>query len=70
MAGMAGLYQRYQVKRTDGKDDAPDQCYFVLKLKKGKKHEIAALRAYAKSCKDDLPELSRDLLLWAKELEQ
>ena len=59
-----GIYDKFLVKRTDGKSEAGEkhyQCkYFVLDLKHDK-HATAALRAYAESCKKEYPLLARDL---------
>lgn len=62
---MSGVHHKYLVKRTDGKD-APGQrhehcAYFVLDLHCDE-HALAALKAYARSCKKDNPELAADLL--------
>lgn len=59
-----GLYGKFQVRRMDG-TDAPgakhDQCsYFVLDLTHDP-HAIPAIRAYAKSCRDEYPALATDL---------
>lgn len=61
---VAGLYHKYDVRRTDG-SDAPggkhEGCHhFVLDLTHDP-HAIPALRAYAKSCRADYPNLARDL---------
>lgn len=60
-----GLYGKYNVERTDG-SSAPGRkhscCnYFVLDLTHDK-HAIAAIKAYAISCKEEYPELAADLL--------
>lgn len=63
-----GLYEKYKVTRTDGsseKGGKHEKCaYFVLDMTHDK-HALAALRAYAKSCRDEYPELSTDLIAWA-----
>lgn len=60
-----GLYRKYKVSRTDGSSrpgEQHDGCeYFVLDLEHDK-HAKAALRAYAKSCRKEFPELAKDLL--------
>ena len=69
MDDQKGLINKYEVRRVDGKNDDnyyrgelyKKADYFVLKLNSGNKYEIDALEAYAESCKDDLPLLSRDL---------
>lgn len=59
-----GLYDKFEVKRTDGRDgpgDKHDGCrYFVLDLDHDH-YAVPALLAYADSCKDEFPELARDL---------
>ena len=58
-----GLFEKYEVNRRDGRSDPPGIRYFVLKLSdKASEHDRAALKAYAESCKEELPELSKDLL--------
>ncbi len=59
-----GLYNKFQVIRTDGKD-APGQKhehdeYFVLNLTTDK-HALPAISAYANSCSADYPALAIDL---------
>jgi hypothetical protein len=59
-----GLYNKFQVIRTDGKG-APGQKhendqYFVLNLTTDK-HAMPALSAYAKSCNEEHPALAVDL---------
>lgn len=64
-----GLFNKYKIERVDGKNDGVNvgrghvepADYFILKLNSGNKYEIEALEAYARSCKNDLPLLSRDL---------
>ena len=59
-----GVYRKFRIERTDGSDQPGGKhagcSYFVLDLDHDK-HAIAALRAYAKSCKRELPELAADL---------
>ena len=66
-----GIYEKFDVKRTDGKSEPGEkhyQCkYFVLDLKHDK-HATTALRAYAASCKKDYPLLSIDLYKIVDEL--
>jgi len=57
-----GLIHKYNVTRVDGRQDSPDADYFILKLGKGNKYELAAIKAYAESCKHDYPELAKDLM--------
>jgi hypothetical protein len=66
-----GLYDKYVVKRTDGKSEAGEKhflCpYFVLDLKHDK-HARKALMAYAESCRKEYPALSNDLYRIADEM--
>lgn len=59
-----GLYEKFTVTRNDGSSAAGKKhhnCrYFVLDLDHDP-HAVAALKAYAKSCKDSNPQLSKDL---------
>lgn len=52
-----GLYPKYRVERTDGKQKGP---YFVLDYTSDP-HARIALQAYAESCRDDYPLLAADL---------
>ncbi|MHC4864610.1 MAG: hypothetical protein ACYTEX_11025 [Planctomycetota bacterium] len=65
-----GLYQKYVVRRTDGRDapgETHDGCeYFVLDLTHDP-HALPALRAYADSCRGEYPKLCKDLMeKWAE----
>lgn len=60
-----GIYQKYYVERVDG-SSAPggkhaNDKYFVLNLTTDKFAKIAAV-AYAIACREEYPELSKDLL--------
>jgi hypothetical protein len=63
-----GLYQKYIVRRIDGRDapgEKHDGCrYYVLDLDHDQ-HAIAAARAYADSCEAEFPFLARDLRMEA-----
>jgi hypothetical protein len=68
-----GLFQKYAVSRTDGKD-APGERHhgcklFVLDITHDL-HARAAAAAYAKSCRYEYPTLAADLLLQVREAEQ
>ncbi len=59
-----GLYQKFDVRRTDG-SDAPDGkhegcAYFVLDLTHDP-YAAPALRAYADACQQKHPRLASDL---------
>lgn len=60
-----GLYHKFNIERTDGAS-APggkhEGCeYFILDLTHDK-HAIAAILAYAKSCRKEYPKLADDLI--------
>jgi len=61
-----GIYGKFMVKRTDGKDatgEKHENCdYFVLDLTHDP-YALPALAAYATSCGHQYPELAKDL--WA-----
>jgi hypothetical protein len=63
-----GLYNKFNVSRTDGRDAAGekhDGCeHFVLDMSHDR-HALPALIAYADSCQADLPQLAADLRLKA-----
>lgn len=62
-----GLYQKYEVRRTDGSDKHKHCEYFVLDLNHDK-HARKALKAYAKSCEKEYPHLAADLRKKLEEL--
>lgn len=61
-----GLYAKFDVQRTDGKDAAGEKhcgCdYFVLDLTHDK-HAIPAIMAYIESCRQEYPLLAQDLAI-------
>lgn len=64
-----GLYEKFQVVRTDG-ESAPghrhaDCRYFILDLTHDP-YALPAVRAYAKACAADYPVLAEDLLAWVR----
>lgn len=67
-----GLYQKFIVTRTDGKDKPGCKhhgCrYFVLDLTHDK-HAIMALKGYVLSCGDEYPLLADDLISIIDEME-
>ena len=62
-----GLYRKFLVYRTDGRDKAGEKhegcMYFVLDLDHDR-HAAAAINAYYLSCKDEYPELAEHLSEW------
>lgn len=64
MSKPGGVYEKFKVERTDGRSEPGEKhhgcTYFVLDLNHDK-HAIPALRAYAKSCAKEYPELAADL---------
>ena len=67
---MKGLYQKYNIQKTNGNPVDPTAEYFVLRLDAGCKDEahrkacLMAVLAYAAAIEDHMPELSNDL--WDK----
>jgi hypothetical protein len=65
-----GLYYKFDVQRTDGQSEPGRKhagCfYFVLDVDHDK-HALPALHAYAVSCKEEYPLLSRDVSLIARQ---
>ena len=69
-----GLYEKYRViERADGQSAEGEKhhgCeYFVLDLTHDKFAEVA-IRTYAKACMREYPELARDLVMKADEMER
>jgi hypothetical protein len=62
MSYARGVYEKFQIRRTDGDPTGKHkQCtYFVLDLDHDE-NALPALRAYAKSCKKNRPQLYKDL---------
>jgi hypothetical protein len=71
MAENAGLYQKFDVRRRDGRDQAGGDreaaAYFVLDVAHDP-HALAALTAYRMSCEWHLPALANDLRALEDEL--
>jgi len=55
-----GLYGKYEIRKRDGSDVDPGAIYFTLRIDTDK-HARAAIRAYVESCREEQPELARDL---------
>jgi hypothetical protein len=66
-----GLYNKFSVFRSDGKDAAGEKhwnCqYFVLDPQHDP-HAVEAMKAYIKSCAIEYPYLAADLMKWIKRL--
>ena len=58
-----GLYQKYEIKKTDGSPVDPKAEYFVLRLDTDK-HAISAVAAYARSVHEDNPQFADELIAW------
>lgn len=65
-ADTSGLHHKYTILRADGSVVEGDT--FVLKLTDP--HGRAALRAYARSCRDDNPRLADELTVWLARIEE
>lgn len=55
---MAKIYQKYEIRKTDGTPVDPSAQYFVLRIDTDK-HARRALLAYAKSVEAEDPEFAR-----------
>ena len=55
-----GLYGKYKVEKSDGSPLDPKAIYFTLRIDTDP-HARAAIRAYIESCREENPELARDL---------
>ncbi len=55
-----GIYRKFHVTRVDGKPKHDSCRYFVLDLDHDL-HAIPALKAYARSCKQNYPALAEDI---------
>lgn len=65
-----GIYEKYRVERLHDPEDKHVGCgYFVLDVNHDK-FAIPALKAYAKACKAEYPELSRTLAQWIGAISQ
>lgn len=62
MSDARGVYEKFQVRRTDGDPAGKHRSctYFVLDLDHDE-NALPALKAYAKSCKKTRPRLYKDL---------
>lgn len=58
-----GLYGRYKIEKADGSPVDPKAEYFVLRLDTDK-HAIPAIVAYARSVREDNPQLADELIAW------
>lgn len=70
MSKEKGIYKKFVVGRLDGKDgvgEKHENCnYFVLDLDHDP-YAKPALKAYAKACEKEYPELARDLREMSKD---
>ena len=56
-----GIYKKYNVERLNDPEGKHKACaFFVLDLDHDP-YAIPALKAYAEACKDEYPELAKDL---------
>jgi hypothetical protein len=69
----SGLFQKFWVRRVDGRDrpggDREGAVYFVLDVVHDTEHAAAALAAYADSCQEEQPTLASALDLLVAELD-
>lgn len=57
-----GFEDRFRVTRTDGKQIDPARRYIVLDYAGSDPHAIVALKAYAKSIRNENERMSQDIL--------
>lgn len=57
-----GIYGKYEIRKTNGKDLDPKAVYFVLRLDTDPFARAAMLK-YAEACQEEAPELARDILV-------
>ena len=55
-----GLYGKYIIQKANGEAIDPKAVYFTLRIDTDP-HARAAIRAYIESCREEQPELARDL---------
>jgi len=55
-----GLYGKYRIEKGDGTPVDPRAIYFTLRLDTDRFARVA-VRAYVAACRDEQPELARDL---------
>jgi hypothetical protein len=63
-----GLYGKYRIEKTDGSAVDPKAVYFTLRLDTDR-HARRAIQAYVESCREEQPELARDLEKLIEKLE-
>ena len=55
-----GLYGKYRIEKGDGSPVDPKAIYFTMRLDTDPFARVAA-RAYVEACREEQPELARDL---------
>ncbi len=55
-----GLYGKYRIEKVDGTPVDPRAVYFTMRLDTDR-HARVAIWAYIESCREDEPDLARDL---------
>lgn len=63
-----GIYRKYDVERLGDVAGKHKDCYYFVLDRVHDRHAIPALEAYAESCKEEFPELARDLLVWVEDM--
>ena len=64
-----GLYGKYTIEKSDGSRVDPNAVYFTLRIDTDP-YARAAVRAYIEACREEQPELARDLERVLKEFER
>lgn len=62
-----GLYGKYVIQKADGSPVDPGAIYFTMRIDTDP-FSAKAIRAYIEACREEQPELARDLEALLKEL--
>jgi hypothetical protein len=62
----SGIYRKYKVIRLNDADEKHTDCEFFVLDWSHDKFAITAMKAYADACKDEYPELARDIAHYIK----
>lgn len=65
-----GLYQKYRVQRIIDPEHKHSGCFYFVLDTKHDKYAVPALKAYAKACRREFPQLSTDLYKMADNIVQ
>jgi hypothetical protein len=65
-----GIYRKYDVQRLNDPTGKHNDCYYFVLDRVHDKHAVPALEAYVASCKEEFPELARDLQYEIEQMKQ